>query len=449
VEDSALSLWSLSAVEAGRRLRDGEVSAEEMVGACLERIAAVDGDIQAWAYLDPDYALAQARMIDSMRQSGGPVGPLHGLPVGIKDIIDTEALPTENGTSLDSGRRPREDASVVSQLRQAGAVIMGKTVSTELAVYSPGKTQNPHNPGHTPGGSSSGSAAAVAAEMVPLAVGTQTNGSVIRPASFCGAYGFKPTHGLISRAGVLKQSPPLDTIGVFGRSVEDAAMLADAITAYDDRDPDSRLRARPRLLEVATQEPPLEPVFAFVKTPVWDRASDDCKEAFAELADALGARCDEVNLPSPFEGAYEIHRTIMQADLAKNFAPYYRRGADKLSDILRGMIEEGQSTLAVDYNVAVDWIDLLNAGLDEVFARYDAILTPAAPGEAPVGLEATGDPAFCTLWTLCGTPAITLPLMEGAAGLPLGVQLVGRRGDDARLLRTARWLAGHIDQIAD
>lgn len=444
-----MTLWSLSAVEAGRRLKEGEITSEEMVGACLERIEAIDGNIQAWAHLDPEFALAQARMLDSARKNGGLIGPLHGLPVGIKDIIDTEALPTENGTVLDAGRRPRDDASVVTQLRQAGAVIMGKTVSTELAVYSPGKTRNPHNPDHTPGGSSSGSAAAVAAEMVPLAVGTQTNGSVIRPATFCGVYGFKPTHGLIARTGILKQSPPLDTVGVFGRSVEDAALLADAMTAYDEHDPHSRLRARPALLETALQPPPLDPVFAFVKTPVWDQASDDCREAFAELADVLGAQCDEVKLPGPFDGAHAVHRTIMLADLAKNFAGYYRRGAEKLSDILREMIEEGQSTLAVDYNVAVDWIDLLNAGLDEVFSRYDAILTPAAPGEAPAGLNATGDPAFCTLWTLCGTPAITLPLMEGANGLPLGVQLVGRRGDDARLLRTARWLSDHVERLVE
>jgi Asp-tRNA(Asn)/Glu-tRNA(Gln) amidotransferase A subunit family amidase len=444
-----VTLWSLSAVDARRRLAEGEITSEELVTACLERIEAVDGDVQAWAHLDPDFALAQARMLDSARKGGGAIGPLHGLPVGIKDIIDTETLPTENGTILDAGRGPRDDASVVTQLRQAGAVIMGKTVTTELAVYSPGKTRNPRNPGHTPGGSSSGSAAAVAAEMVPLAVGTQTNGSVIRPASFCGVCGFKPTHGLISRTGILRQSPPLDTVGAFGRTVEDAALLTDAMTAYDERDPHSRLRARPKLLETALSQPPLDPVFAFVKTPVWDQASADCKAAFDELAGVLGTACDEVKLPSPFDGAHAVHRTIMLADLAKNFAGYYRRDSDKLSEILRGMIEEGQGTLAVDYNVAVDWIELLNAGLDEVFARYDAILTPAAPGEAPAGIEATGDPAFCTLWTLCGTPAITLPLMEGSNGLPIGVQLVGRRGDDARLLRTARWLGAYVDRIAD
>lgn len=443
-----MTLSSLSAIEAARLLREGEISSVELVAACLERIEAIDGDVQAWAHLDPDYALAQARMLDAARAGGGPVGPLHGLPIGVKDIIDTEALPTENGTVLDAGRRPREDASVVSQLRQAGAVIMGKTVSTELAVYSPGKTRNPHNPAHTPGGSSSGSAAAVASGMIPLAVGTQTNGSVIRPAAFCGVYGFKPTHGLISRHGVLRQSPPLDTIGTFGRSVQDAALLADAISAYDDRDPDSRPQARPRLLEASTQEPPLEPVFAFVKTPVWDRASPACQEAFAEMTDVLGARCDAIALPGPFDDALGIHRTILHADLAKNLGGYYRRGADRLSAILRGMIEDGQATLAVDYNVAVEWIGLLNSGLDEVFDRYDAILTPSAAGEAPAGLAATGDPAFCTLWTLCGTPAITLPLMEGPGGLPIGVQLVGRRGDDARLLRTAAWLARFVDGVA-
>lgn len=444
-----MTLTSMSAVEAAQRLRDGEITSEDLVLACLERIEAVEQEVQAWAFIDPAFALEQARALDSLRQGGGPVGPLHGLPVGIKDIIDTDGMPTENGTVLDSGRQPRDDASVVAQLRQAGAVIMGKTVTTELAVYTPGKTRNPRNVEHTPGGSSSGSAAAVAAEMVPLAVGTQTNGSVIRPAAFCGVVGCKPTHGLISRAGILKQSPPLDTVGVFGRSVEDAAMLADAITAYDERDPHSRARARPNLFATANEDPPLEPNFAFVKTPAWDQATGDCKEAFAELADVLGAQCDEVALPGPFDEAHAIHRTIMLADFAKYFASYYRRGADELSDTLRAMVEEGQTTLAVDYNVALDWIELLNAGLEELFERYDAILTPAAPGEAPVGLESTGNPAFCTLWTLCGTPAVTLPLMEGSTGLPIGVQLVGRRGDDARLLRTARWLTEYVDRLAD
>lgn len=435
-----MTLAELSAADAIRALRDGEITSEELIMACLERIDAVEGEVQAWAHLDPDFALEQAHSLDAGRQAGAPIGPLHGVPVGVKDIFDTEALPTENGTVLDAGRQPTEDSKVVSLLRQAGAVIMGKTVTTELAVYGPGKTRNPHNSDHTPGGSSSGSAAAVAAGMVPLAVGTQTNGSVIRPASYCGVVGFKPSHGLIPRTGILAQSRWLDTVGVMARSVEDAALIAEALIAFDAGDPDTTPRARPRLAETAAEAPPLDPTIAFVKSPVWDQAETEAQEAFTEFTEFLGDRCDDVALPDPFEHAVEWHRTIMCADLAKSFAGYYERGADKLTETLRAMIEEGRKILAVDYNRAVDWRDVLGSGLDQVFERYDAILTPATTSAAPVGLESTGSPVFCTLWTYCGVPAVTLPLMEAANGLPIGVQLIGRRGDDARLLRTARWL---------
>ncbi|MFQ5618560.1 MAG: amidase [Rhodospirillales bacterium] len=443
-KDDTMTPTELSAAEAVRQLRDGEITSEALVTACLERIDEVDGDVRAWAHLDPEFALAQARERDMVRQSGDSCGPLHGLPVGVKDIFDTEGLPTENGTVLDSGRQPVKDCKVVGLLREAGAVIMGKTVTTELAVYAPGKTRNPHNPDHTPGGSSSGSAAAVAAHMVPLAVGTQTNGSVIRPAAYCGVYGFKPTHGLISRDGVLLLSRQLDTVGVFARSVEDVALIAEALAAYDPADPDTRPKARPHLAETAAGDPPLTPRIAFVKSPVWDEAGKESHEAFTELAEFLGDDCDEFTLPEPFNHATDWHRTIMYADLAKFLAAYYERGKDQLSEVLREKIEEGQKTLAVDYNRAVDWRGVLNSGLDELFERYDAIITPATTGEAPAGLDSTGSPAFCSLWTYCGTPAVNLPLMEGPNGLPVGVQLIGRRGDDARLLRTARWLVGRV-----
>ena len=439
-----MTLTEYSAVDAVRALRDGEITSEELVTAYLERIDTVEGDVQAWAHFDPEFALAQARARDAGRQAGEATGPLHGVPIGIKDIFDTEDLPTENGTVLDAGRQPSEDCKVVSLLRQAGAVVLGKTVTTELAVYGPGKTRNPHDRDRTPGGSSSGSAAAVAAGMAPLAVGTQTNGSVIRPAAYCGVVGFKPSHGLIPRPGILPQSRWLDTVGVMARTVGDAALIAEAIVAHDPGDADTRPRARPDLSEIAAQEPPLPPTIAFVKTPVWEHAEAEAQEAFAELAEFLGDGCDNVDLPDPFEHAVELHRTIMCADLAKSFAGYYERGKDKLTATLREMIEEGQKTLAVDYNRAVDWREVLNAGLDRVFERYDAILTPATTGVAPVGLGSTGSPEFCTLWTYCGTPAVTLPLMEGSGGLPLGVQLVGPRGGDARLLRTARWLTQKV-----
>jgi Asp-tRNA(Asn)/Glu-tRNA(Gln) amidotransferase A subunit family amidase len=280
--------------------------------------------------------------------------------------------------------------------------------------------------------------------MVPLAVGTQTNGSVIRPASFCGVVGFKPSHGLIPRAGVLPLSRVLDTVGVFARSVEDAAMIAEVLVAHDPGDTDTRARARPALVQTAVGEPPLPPLLTFAKTAVWDKADEETHAAFAQLMELLGEECDELDLPEPFENAVEWHRAIMDADLAKNLAGYYEHGKDKLTDVLNAKIENGQKVTAVDYNKAVDGREFLNDGLDGVFDRYDAILTPAAAGEAPAGLESTGSPIFNTLWTYCGTPAITLPLMAGPNGLPLGVQVVGRRGDDARLLRTARWLAERV-----
>ncbi len=437
-----MSLADLDAEEAAAGVARGEFASVALVEACLERVAERDGDIEAWTHLDPDHALEQARQRDAFRATGQALGPLHGVPVGLKDIIDTRDAPTENGTVLDSGRRPSADARVVTLLKEAGAVIMGKTVTTELAVYAPGKTRNPHDRDRTPGGSSSGSAAAVAAGMVPLALGTQTNGSVIRPAAYCGVVGFKPTHGRISRRGVLAQSRPLDTVGVMARTVTDAALIADVLAVHDDGDPDMAVRGRPRLAETAAADPPLPPAFALVRTPAWGQADEETREAFEELAAFLGEACDDVPLPEPFDHAVRWHRTVMCADQAKSFAGYYERGREDLSGILRGMIEEGRKTLAVDYNRAVEWRDVLSSGLDRIFERYDAIVTPAATGVAPAGLDSTGNPVFCTLWTFCGVPAVSLPLLEGGGGLPLGVQLVGRRGDDARLLRTARWLAG-------
>ena len=434
----------MSAVEAAEAIRSGRIPSEALVGACLDRIAALEEQIGAWAHLDPGHALDQARAADLARREGKALGPLHGVPVGVKDIFDTKDMPTEDGTVLHAGRRPEEDATAVALLREAGAVVLGKTVTTELAVFSPGKTRNPHDPGRTPGGSSSGSAAAVAAFMAPLAVGTQSNGSVIRPASYCGVYGYKPSHGLISRHLVLQQSRPLDQVGVFARTVEDAALIAEQMMAYDDRDPDMRPRTRPALRKTAAEEPPVDPRLAFVKTPVWDRADGDTKEAFSELVAHLGESAVEFGLPEIFQEAVELHRAIMEADLAGSFEQEYARGKDRLSPILREMIERGQKVSAVEYNRALRRIPVLNGALDKVFEWHDAILTPATTGEAPVGLESTGSPVFCTLWTLCGMPAVTLPLMQGAHGMPIGVQLVGAKGDDARLLRTARWLANSI-----
>jgi Asp-tRNA(Asn)/Glu-tRNA(Gln) amidotransferase A subunit family amidase len=432
---------ALTASEAARRIREGLLSAEELVGGCLERIRQVEPEVKAWQFLDEKHALDEARAADKRKAEGEPIGPLHGVPVGLKDIIDTADMPTENGTVLCKGRTPREDAAVVKLLRAAGAVMLGKTVTTECAYFNPGKTRNPHNPKHTPGGSSSGSAAAVGASMVPLALGSQTAGSVIRPAAFCGVYGFKPTHGLVPRTGILQLSRTLDHVGLFSRNLEDLALLLEQLQGYDEGDPDTRPRARIPFLELAREEPPLEPMFALVKTPHWERADADLKEAFAELQRTLGERVEEVNPFSAGTESWDWHRIVMEAEMAANLEPLWLAGKNKLSEKLGALMERGREVRVVDHQRILRRIPLAVDALDELFReRYDAILTPAALGTAPKGLTSTGDPAFCSVWTLLGMPAITLPLMQGENGLPLGVQLVGRKGYDARLLRTARWL---------
>jgi len=445
--DASQLNW-LSACDAARAIRDGAIGSEQLVQACLGRIREAEPQVEAWQHLDAEHALVQARARDADRREGRAIGPLHGVPVGIKDIIDTADMPTEDGTVLHAGRTPAHDAAVVAMLRAAGAVILGKTVTTECAYFHPGKTRNPHHPEHTPGGSSSGSAAAVAAGMVPLALGSQTNGSVIRPAAFCGAYGFKPTHGLIPRSGMLKLSRTLDHVGVFARTLEDIALLAEQLVGFDERDPDTRPRARIAFQTIAAAEPPLAPLLAFAKGPAWERAEEETKEAFAELVGELGDRVVEVDLPSAAPRALDWHRTIMEAEMAANFDLEWEKGRDKLSGKLRDLLARGREASALEYQKAVARIPILYDGFGEIFERCDAILTPAAPGTAPKGLDSTGDPSFCTLWTLLGTPAVNLPLMRGTNGLPLGVQLVGPRHDDARLLRTARWLTARLARSA-
>jgi len=441
-----MNLFEMDAADAAAAIQAGECTSAELVQACLDHTAALEPTVGAWVHLDPEYALQQARDADLQRRSGAPLGPLHGVPVGVKDIFDTKDMPTEDGTPLHAGRTPAFDATAVARLREAGAIIMGKTVTTELAVYAPGKTVNPHDVSRTPGGSSSGSAAAVAASMVPLAIGTQTNGSIIRPASYCGVYGYKPSHGLISRYRVLQQSRVLDQIGVFARSVPDLALIAEQLMGYDERDPDMRPRARPDLVGIAAGEPPIPPHFAFVKTPAWEQAEKDTKSGFAELLAFLGDRVEEIDLGDLLQDAIELHRIIMEADLAKSFRREYERGGERLSPKLSEMIERGQRCLATDYNDAVERIAGLNLALDEIFVEHDAVITPAATGEAPAGLESTGSPVFCTPWSLCGVPSISVPILQGSHGMPVGVQLTAAKGDDARLLRTVRWLAEGVDE---
>ena len=441
--DDTSSLAALTAVEAAARIANGELLSQDLVSACLDRIASLEPSVRAWAFLDRDRALEQARAADAQHKESKGIGPLHGVPVGLKDIIDTADMPTGHGSEVFKGRQPAEDAACVTALRRAGAVILGKTVTTELATHIPSRTRNPVNPEHTPGGSSSGSAAAVAAGMVPVAVGTQTGGSVIRPAAFCGVVGFKPTFGVIPRAGVLTQSSTLDTIGVFGRSVEDVALTADALQAYDARDAASLSTSRPRLFATATQDWPLPPLFAFVKTHAWSDADAVTREAFGELVEELGGQVAKFPWTARRSAVLPRRERCRTSRWRHTMVRCSTARPASSARAWRQRIEAGRRVNGVDYFAALDARERFYANTSEIFTDYGTILTPAALGPAPKDLGTTGSPVFCAFWTYLGVPAVTLPLLE-ADGMPLGVQLIGRRRDDGRLLRSARWLVQRL-----
>ncbi len=411
--------------------------------ACLQRIAERETEVHAWAHLDPALPRAAADARDADARAGRALGALHGLPVGLKDIIDTADLPTENGSAIHRGRRPERDAWVRSRLDSLGAVILGKTVTTEFAAFAPGPTRNPHDPSRTPGGSSSGSAAAVAAGMVPVALGSQTNGSVIRPASFCGVVGYKPSFGLIPRTGVLTQSHSLDHVGVFAADLGLAARVGEALMGHDAGDPATRPQASMALAR-ALEEAPGSARLAFVKGPAWPMAEESTVRAFEALRGRLGAAVVDLEPGPPLDEALALQRTINTAEIAFHFGAIYDRHRALISPQFSELLEAGRLVSAVAYQRALADRLRLRAVVDAVLEEVDAILTLAAPGEAPVGLGATGNPAFCTPWTLAGTPALSLPLLEGPAGMPLGVQLVGAyRGDD-KLFATAAWLVRQL-----
>ena len=430
----------LSATEAAQKIREGWLTSVELVSACLERIEQTDGQLKAWAHVDKEYALAQAKALDDNRMRGRPMGSLHGIPVGLKDIIDTKSLPTERGTDIFKDRQPDTNATIVNRLHEEGAVILGKTVTTELAFMHAADTTNPHNLAHTPGGSSSGSAAAVAGFQVPLSIGTQTNGSVIRPASFCGVYGFKPSRGIVSRTGLLQTSNSLDQVGVFGRTLEDVALLSDVIGCYDPQDEKSYIRHRPHMLEGAKQEVGIEPEFAWFDLPFADRLSQDSKDGFEEVISALGARVTRIEAPENFSGLLDTQRIIHEYEICMHQADVFDNHWDKISDTLKPIIERGRKISKGEYEYALDVMGQTESFLAEFFLDYNAILTPSSTGEAPLLNEGTGDPAFCTLWTMAGLPCVNLPLMVGGNGLPIGVQLIAGYEEDDRLMRTANWL---------
>ncbi len=427
----------LSASAAAAAIRDGAMSCEEITAACLAHTCEVDEDVQAWTFLDADHALRQARERDQERREGRPTGALQGIPVGIEDAIDTGDMPTEHGSSLRKGRLPRDDATVVAMLRSAGAVILGKTSTGEFA-GGPTKTRNPCDSSRAAG--ACGSAAAVAAGMVPLALGVQVDGAVIESASYCGVYGYKPTRGLVPRSGALVLSPTIGQIGCYARNIDDIALLGEQLACGDPHRPDVLPFARLPLVDAASRDPPLPPLLAYVKGTQEDGPNAEAQAAFAELVAALGDRVVALELPSSVRRALDWHRTIVEAEMAVTLEREWELGRERLSPSLRTRLARGREVTAFDYQNALARIPLLNDGFAEIFERCDAIITPAALGAAPFATEADAPSLFSVLWTLCGMPAVCLPLMQGAGGLPIGVQLVGPLRDDARLLRTAHWL---------
>lgn len=427
----------------------GRLTSVALVQSCLDRIAATDASIKAWAFLDPDAALAQAAEADRLRAGGMALGALHGIPVGLKDIIDTAKMPTQRGTPIFEGRTTDTTARLVENLREAGAIIMGKTVTTELAFVHASETRNPHNPEHSPGGSSSGSAAAVGAHHVPLAVGTQTNGSVIRPASFCGAFGFKPTRGVISRTGILQTSVSLDQVGCFGRSLPDVALLADVLGSYDQLDPCSFARPRPDMTAGAGAEAPVTPDLAWFELPFNDRLSPAALDGMEAVLEILGPQVTRMEPADTLSNLVAVQARIHEYEICQHQAEVFEAHWDRLSDTLKPVLTRGRQITKMEYEDALAVKASAEAFFADFFVEFDAIVAPAAAGEAPKFGGGTGDPIFCTLWTLAGLPCVTLPLLVGETGLPIGVQLIGPVERDDRLLRTARWLQTHLAQSAD
>ncbi len=419
----------LSATEAVARIDAGTLTAEKLVRDCLDRIAEREPVVRAWAHLDPGLAIAQARAVDAMS-----CGLLRGVPVGVKDIIDTHDMPTGHNSPIFEGKVPFVDAACVALSRGENAVIMGKTVTTEFANRHPGPTTNPHNPGHTPGGSSSGSAAAVADGHVPLAFGTQTGGSVIRPAAYCGVIGYKPTFNDFSRVGIKMQSHSLDTLGLMARTLDDIALFR-AVVLKLPPVPIDRAIPRPRI--------------GFCRTPIWGDASADTRRLLEETAGRLadkGAAVIDVAFDRAYDDILDDHGAISSWEATRNYADERLRNPDKVSrELMDGSLGRGLEIDLARYVAAQRKATAFKAHVDSLFDRVDALLCPSAPGEAPAGVEYTGDPRFNSIWTLAGTPCVTLPAGTGSAGLPLGIQLVGLRHEDDRLLSTAAWVAAHLD----
>jgi Asp-tRNA(Asn)/Glu-tRNA(Gln) amidotransferase A subunit family amidase len=423
-------LYSLGLAEAVRRLSSSEMTSEAYTRSLLTRVDQLEDRVQAWQSLDKERALALAREADRRILAGRMPGALQGVPVAVKDIIDVRGMVTGMGSPIYERYLPEMNAEVVDRLHAAGAFALGKAVTTEFAFMVPSKTRNPWNPAHTPGGSSSGSAAAVAAGFAPAAIGTQTNGSVIRPAAFCGVVGYKPGKSVLSTDGILTFSSTLDQPGVFARNVEDAALVV-AHLAH------SRWAISPQISAIKHA-----PRLVAVRSPVWALAEPDQRSRFATDIAVLresAAIVDEIELPSGFNEAHKVHRIIMLYEGARGARDVRAHFRDKISDVLNKALDEGERISTAEYERALRKREALQRDFSRFLDDYDAVVTPPAAGEAPPSLEATGDPSFCTIWTLLGVPSITIPTGLGSRGMPLGLQIIGNQGESNHLLATTMW----------
>ena len=402
------------------------MKSEALVSACLERIAQREREVHAWAWIDPEKALAEARQ----RDREAPRSALHGVPVGIKDVIDTADMPTPYNSPIYRGHQPKWDAACVTLLRRAGCVILGKTATTEFANNHPAPTRNPHNLAHTPGGSSSGSAAAVGDRMVPLALGTQTGGSVIRPGAYCGVAACKPSFGSINRAGLKFVSESLDTIGVFARSVQDLAPLLHVLTGRSQVEQQS---GKPRV--------------GLCRTPRWSDANGETQanlELAAQLLSKAGAQVSDFELPSGSQALFDRHSSVMGYESARALAWEYTQFPEQISSALRPRLEAGWKVTRQDYDEVRSIARDCRRRLADALREVDFLLTPSAPGAAPASLASTGDPVFNRAWTLFGVPCVTLPFGRAANGLPLAVQLVGAFDQDMKLVEWAQWTESRL-----
>ncbi len=433
-------ILSLKLEELASKIKNAQITSVEVCEQYIKRINKFDKDVKAWAHFDKKVLLEKASEADEHRKSGKPVGPLHGVPVAVKDIFGTVDMPTECGTVIRKGKSYSQNAEVVDLLHGAGAIVMGKTTTSELAYLGPPKTTNPHDYSRTPGGSSSGSAAAVASFMAPVSLGSQTGGSVIRPASYCGVVGYKPSYGLISRNNILRTSYSLDHVGIFAKNVEDVALMAKVLIKKDKYDPATIYYSTEGILDETKKGPLFEPKFIFYKTNFWKIIDKKSREAFEYFIKSFSKNIEIFDTPSYFKDIHKYHQIIHETDLANNFSIYFTKYKNKLSKYMQTAIKNGNKYSAKEYAEAIDFMKRSYESYQEVFEDYHGILSPSSPGVAPKGLKSTGTAEFNKVWSYLGTPCISLPLLEGENKLPLGVQLIGDKYDDHRFLGVANWL---------